>query len=128
VTGTQEHPPTVGLGAAISNAVVRLLAEYTGRGPTKARTYINDDYIAVVLQDTLTKGERSLVRDGKTELVLATRKAYQQTMSRDLIAAVEQLTGRTVHAFLSDNRTDPDVAIESFVLAPQDGAVPSVSA
>ncbi len=127
MTGTQEHPPTVGLHAAISNAVVRLLAEYTGRGPTKARTYINEDYIAVVLQDTLTKGERSLVRDGKTELVLATRKAYQNTMSRDLVAAVEQLTGRTVYAFLSDNRTDPDVAVESFVLAPQDGAVPTAS-
>src|SRR5512142_1421604 len=110
MTGTQVHPPSVvGPGAAISNAVVRLLAEYTGRGPTKARTYIHDDYIAVVLQDTLTKGERSLVRDGKTDLVLSTRKAYQQTMSSDLIAAVEEITGRTVHAFLSDNRTDPDI-------------------
>lgn len=101
---------------------MRLLADYTGRGPTKARTYINDDYIAVVLQDTLTKGERSLVRDGKTELVLSTRKAYQQTMSSDLIAVVEEITGRTVHAFLSDNRTDPDIAVECFVLAPQNGA------
>ncbi len=127
MTGTQEHPPTVGLHAAISNAVVRLLAEYTGRGPTKARTYINDDYIAVVLQDTLTKGERSLVRDGKTELVLAVRKAYQQTMAQDLIAVIEQHTGRTVFAFLSDNHADPDVAIESFLLAPQDGAVPTAS-
>jgi uncharacterized protein YbcI len=127
MTGTQERPPTVGLGAAISNAVVRLLAEYTGRGPTKARTYINDDYIAVVLQDTLTKGERSLVRDGKTELVLRTRKAYQQTMANDLIAVVEQLTGRTVHAFLSDNHADPDIAIESFLLTPQDGAVAAPS-
>lgn len=125
MTGAQQHPPTVGLGAAISNAVVRLLSDYTGRGPTKARTYINDDFIAVVLQDTLTKGERSLVRDGKTDLVLDSRKAYQQTMSKDLIAAVEQLTGRTVYAFLSDNCTDPDIAVESFVLTPQNGAVPT---
>jgi uncharacterized protein YbcI len=123
MTGTHEHPPVIGVAAAISNAVVRLLAEYTGRGPTKARTYVNDDLISVVLQDTLTKGERSLVRDGKTELVLDTRKAYQHTMSEDLVAAVEQITGRTVHAFLSDNRTDPDIAVESFVLVPvpQDG-------
>ncbi len=127
MTGTQMHPPTAGPHAAISNAVVRLLAEYTGRGPTKARTYINDDYIAVVLQDTLTKGERSLVRDGRTELVLSTRHAYQQTMREDLVAAVERLTGRTVLAFLSDNHADPDIAVESFVLAPQDGAVPTAS-
>lgn len=115
------HPPG-SLSAAISNAFVRLLAEYTGRGPTKARTYINDDLIVVVLQDTLTKGERSLVADGRTDLVLSTRKAYQQTMGKELIGTVEQLTGRTVRAFLSDNHADPDIAVECFVLTPQDGS------
>jgi uncharacterized protein YbcI len=96
------------------------MREYTGRGPTKARTYINDDLISVVLQDTLTMGERSLVRDGELELVLASRKAFQRTMSTQMIAAVERHSGRKVHAFLSDNHIDPDVAIESFVLAPED--------
>lgn len=122
MSGTQDAPPAAGtVSSAISNAVVRLLSEYTGRGPTKARTYMNDDYIAVVLQDTMTKGERSLVRDGKVTQVLDTRKAYQLTMREDLVGAVERLTGRTVVAFLSDNHIDPDIAVESFVLAPQDG-------
>ena len=103
---------------AISNATVRLLSEYTGRGPTKARTYVNDGLISVVLQDTLTKGERRLVRDGQTNLVLATRKAYQNTMKAALIAAVEEHSGREVIAFLSDNHIEPDYAVESFVLAP----------
>jgi uncharacterized protein YbcI len=107
---------------------VRLLAEYTGRGPTRARTYMQDDYIAVVLQDTMTKGEQSLVRDGKVGLVLDTRKAYQNTMRKDLIATVERLTGRTVLAFLSDNHVDPDIAVESFVLVPQNGAAASDAA
>ena len=31
----------------------------------------------VVLRDTLTNGERSLVADGSTELVLDARRAYQ---------------------------------------------------
>jgi uncharacterized protein YbcI len=101
---------------AISNMVVRLMSEYTGRGPTKSRTYLQDDLITVVLQDTLTKGERSLVRDGKEELVLSTRLAYQMTMRQDLIAGLEQLTGRTVRAFMSANHMDPDVAVEIFVL------------
>jgi Na+-translocating membrane potential-generating system (MpsC) len=35
--------------AAISNALVRTLSEYTGRRPTKSRTYINEDLITVVL-------------------------------------------------------------------------------
>ena len=71
------------------------------------------------LRDTLTDGERSLVRDGRTALVLQTRKAYQDTMGADLIAGVEGITGRKVDAFMSDNHIDPDVAVESFVLKPQ---------
>jgi uncharacterized protein YbcI len=104
------------LSSAISNATVRLLSEYTGRGPTKARTYITGDLITVVLQDTLTKGERNLVRNGEASLVLQSRKAYQKTMRPDLVARVEELTGRRVLAFLSDNHIDPDYAVESFVL------------
>jgi uncharacterized protein YbcI len=113
-----EHAPKGSVAAAISSAVVKLMHEYTGRGPTKARTYINDDLITVVLQDTLTMGERSLVRDGKGDLVLVTRRAFQQTMSTQMIAAVERHSGRMVHAFLSDNHVDPDTAVESFVLEP----------
>ncbi len=115
---THEHPTAGSMSAAISNAIVRLLSEYTGRGPTKARTYIDDDLITVVLQDTLTKGERSLLRDGEVALVLANRKAFQNSMASDMIAAVEQLSGRSTTAFLSANHIDPDIAVESFVLAP----------
>jgi uncharacterized protein YbcI len=107
------------MAAAISNATVRLLSEYTGRGPTRARTYINETLISVVLQDTLTRGERSLVNKGETDLVLANRKAYQRTMASELIAAVEQISGRKVLAFLSDNHIEPDCAVESFVLVPR---------
>jgi uncharacterized protein YbcI len=107
------------VSAAISNAVVRVLSEYTGRGPTKARTVIADELISVVLQDTLTRGERSLVNNGDVELVLSTRKAYQRSMAPALVASVEELSGRRVIAFLSDNHVDPDYAVESFVLAPQ---------
>jgi uncharacterized protein YbcI len=107
------------LAASISNAVVHLLSQYTGRGPTKARTYISDDLISVVLRDTLTQGERSLIADGKRDLVLGTRKAYQDAMGPDLIAAVEVRSGREVLAFLSSTHIDPDVAIESFVLRPR---------
>jgi uncharacterized protein YbcI len=46
------------------------------------------------------------------------RKAYQYTMRRDLVGAVEEITGRKVIAFMSDNHIDPDIAIESFVLEP----------
>jgi uncharacterized protein YbcI len=117
---------TGSIAAEISNAVVRLLSEYTGRGPTKARTHIHEDLITVVLRDTLTKGERSLVAAGKTDIVLAARKAYQNAMKTDLVAAVERCSGRTVVAFLSENHIEPDIAIESFVLQPSPGNGASV--
>ncbi len=109
------------LAAEISNATVRMLSEYTGRGPTKARTYINGDLISVVLRDTLTKGEQSLRQSGKDEVVLATRKAYQESMEPELIQAIEHITGRKVEAFLSSNHLDPDIAIEVFMLVPSVG-------
>jgi uncharacterized protein YbcI len=114
----QYHGPRA---AAISNMVVRVVSEYTGRGPTQARTHIGEDLVTVVLKDTLTKGERSLVRDGREALVLTMRKAFQDTMRADLVAALETITGREVAAFMSDNHIDPDVAVESFVLKPLAG-------
>jgi uncharacterized protein YbcI len=110
------------MAASISNMMVRLLSEYTGRGPTKARTYIDGDLISVVMQDNLTRGERSLVRDDQSALVLTSRRAYQEAMSTEAVRHVEEITGRKVMAFLSDNHIDPDVAVESFVLEPEGGA------
>ena len=74
-----------------------------------------------MLKDTLTKGERSLVRDGREALVLTMRKAFQDTMRADLVSGIETITGREVAAFMSDNHIDPDVAVESFVLKPVAG-------
>jgi uncharacterized protein YbcI len=111
-------------GQAIGNLIMRLLSDYTGRGPTKARTHFNENLITIVVQDLLTKGERSLIRDGKQELVLETRRAYQHTMGADLTAGIEEITGREVIAFLSANHLDPDLAIENFMLAPQNDGQP----
>jgi uncharacterized protein YbcI len=107
------------LASAISNRVVRVLSDYTGRGPTRARTFLHDDLITVLVQDTLTKGERSLVQDGKSELVMNVRKEFQDTMERELVAGVQELTGREVLAFFSANHIDPDAALESFLMAPR---------
>jgi uncharacterized protein YbcI len=118
---TERGAPIGSLSAAISNAVVGLLHDYTGRGPTHARTTIGPDTIVVTLRDSLTKAERTLAHRGQALEVLAMRRAFQNTMRDELIAAVEQLTGRTVEAFLSDNLHNPDVAVEIFLMHPSDG-------
>jgi uncharacterized protein YbcI len=104
------------VNAAISNALVRLHREYLGRGPTKARTSIRDNTVVVLLHDTLTKAERSLIADGKQDEVLQTRHSFQMTMRSDMVAAVERVTGRNVVAFMSGNHIAPDLACEVFVL------------
>jgi uncharacterized protein YbcI len=116
------------LTAAISNAMVSLLHRYTGRGPTRARTTIDNDIVVCVLGATLTKGEQSLVQDGKAEVVLHSRRAFQDTMQADAITAVEELSGRTVLAFMSNNHIDPDLAVEVFILEPiaSDGLDPAI--
>lgn len=115
--------------AAISNGVVKVLHEYTGRGPTKARTEIHLNSVMVLMADTLTKGERSLVKDGQRELVLEMRRKFQVAMSEDLVAIVERLTERKVVAFMSENHIDPDMAAEIFVLQPiNEQSLPSAPA
>ena len=106
--------------AEISNMMVGLLREYTGRGPTKARTAVHDDLVTCVMQDTLTRGERSLVDRGEQEAVLQTRRLYQELMRSDAMKGVEQILERRVTAFMSDNHIDPDLAVETWVLAPKE--------
>jgi uncharacterized protein YbcI len=105
-----------GLAQAISNTVVRELAKTTGRGPTKAKTTLGNNAIFVVLQDTLTRGERSLVGAGEGHAVLDLRRRWQMVMRSNCSREIEKLTGRKVIGFMSDNHIDPDMAVEVFIL------------
>jgi uncharacterized protein YbcI len=111
-----ERPHGGTLQYEISNALVGFLREYTGRGPTKARTTIRDNVVVVMLEQTLTKGEKVLVGKGRSEQVLALRHEYQEAMREESSAKVAELTGRNVVAFLSANHVDPDLAAEIYVL------------
>jgi uncharacterized protein YbcI len=112
VPDTTNEPDAPSTTAQIARRVVHILNEFTGRGASSARVAI------VLVRDTLTKAERSLVDDGRGQLVLEVRKAFQLTMRDELVGAVEGITGRPVVAFMSDNHLDPDLAVEVFVLAP----------
>jgi len=112
-----DEPRTDGSASAqITRAVVGVFRDYTGRGPTKARTFLNENTVHVLLEDTMTTAERQLAVDGEEEFVLDIRRKLQKTMRDDLVAAVEGLEGRKVVAFMSDNTIEPDMALESFVL------------
>ena len=96
--------------------MVQLQSEYYGKGPTKAKAYVMEDLVAVVLEETFTKAERTLVERGETDAIQEIRRRFQQRMAVEFTAIVEQATGRSVRAFLSETNLEADVAVEIFLL------------
>lgn len=106
------------VASEISRAIVKLHAEHYGRGPTKAKTYINRDFALCVLEEVFTPGERTLIDHGKPEQVSDTRAAFQDAIDHKFVAAVEAITGRKVRAFISQVHTSENLAAELFLFEP----------
>src|SRR5215213_8682976 len=102
--------------ADIATAFVRLHSEYYGRGPTKAKTFMAEDFVAVVLEETFTRAEQTLIGRGEGASIQEIRRRFQQTMAEEFKSIVEQATGRVVRAFLSETSLEADVAVEFFLL------------
>jgi uncharacterized protein YbcI len=100
----------------ISNEIVHLHSEYYGRGPSKAKTYIHDDLVVVVLEETFTPAERTLIERGEGDSIHDIRRRFQRVMGDQFKAIVEAATGRSVRAFMGETSLDQDVAIEVFLL------------
>jgi len=129
VSTEDEHPQVGSLCAAISNMMVGMLREYTGRGSTKAKTTIRENIVVIMLEQTLTKGEAVLVRKGRGDQVLKLRHEFQEAMREESSEKIAELTGRKVVAMMSANHLDPDLGAEIYVLdgPPDYGAVTSIS-
>jgi uncharacterized protein YbcI len=102
----------------ISTALVGIYKEHFGKGPTRCRTYLEPDLVVVILGEGYTASEQTLFEAGRWYEVRNARQIWQDTMQELFVSTIEELTGRTVAAFLSANRQDPDLAVELFVLEP----------
>ena len=96
---------------------MRLQAEYYGKGPTKAKTYIVEDLVVVVLEETFTRAEKTLAERGEREAIEQVRRRFQQQMADKFTNVVEQATGRKVRVFMSETNVEHDVSVEMFLLA-----------
>jgi uncharacterized protein YbcI len=103
--------------ATISREIVRLQAEYYGKGPTRAKTYIVEDLVVVVLEESFTRAEKRRAQRGEREGIQHNRRRFQQQMADSFTSIVEQATGRKVRTFLSETDIDQDVSVETFLLA-----------
>jgi len=105
--------------AAISNRIVQLLRESTGRGPEKCRTFwAGNDVLLVQIQGGYSTAERTLAEAGHADEVHSSRRALQDSVAEQMQTLVEQEVGRPVVAFMSNSHLDPDMMIEVFVLGP----------
>jgi uncharacterized protein YbcI len=103
--------------AAISTRIVAILREHYGRGPMKAKTYALDDLIVVVMRGSgFTPLEQTIVDSGQPDRVVDMRHDFQRMMTRRFTDTIEELTGRTVIAFLSQAHIDPDLTLEVFFI------------
>jgi len=103
----------------LTNAMVRLYKELFGRGPTKARThYAGPDTIVSTIQNSLTPAERNMIELGEHQRVREIRMFFQHASDREFRGTIEQITGRTVSAFVSGIDTEQDVSSEVFYLQP----------
>ena len=105
---------------AISDGMVALLKEYYGRGPTRAKSYYEDDLVVCLLRGGFTRVEQTLLDGGRGSSVIQQRMEFQELMRERFEEVVQGATGRRVIGFMSGNQQDPDMMCEVFILAPTD--------
>jgi uncharacterized protein YbcI len=117
----------------ISNAMVRMQKEFFGKGPTKAKSYMFDDLLLVVMREGLTTAEKTMLEFGHPNQVRQFRQLFQDEMTERLTGMVEELTGRKVVNYQSQVLFDPDMSLEIFVFEssgqhpPIDAAMPDLT-
>ena len=113
-----------GLGAdarrAISRSVVGVLKEHLGRGPVKAKTYIHDDSVLVLMYDGHTKSEETLSKGGEEEEVASHRVKVSEAIRTNLTAVIEAEMGRKVVGYMSSSQQHPSLISYIFVLDSSD--------
>ncbi len=116
---SSDTPHTGRINAALANEIGAYVAEFTGRGATRSRAFVDHDVVVCLLEGNATKGERNLVAAGKADLVRLQRDALQRAMEPHLISVVQRLTGRSVRTFLGGTSTLADSSVKVFVLEPE---------
>jgi uncharacterized protein YbcI len=115
VDGDQSDRPH-SVRAEVSNAMVGLKKDFYGKGPTKAKTFLNDNYVFCVMEGGLTRNEQTLIERGHEDLVRNYRLRFQEAMEGPTVEAVQRITGRSVIGYHSQIVFNPERTFEIFVL------------
>jgi uncharacterized protein YbcI len=118
--GTDERQTDGDVRGNISRRMVQLHKEFYGRGPTRAKTYLSDDLVVVLMRGGFTRVEETLLREGRGDSVIQQRADFQDVMVERFSEVVTDETGRNVLAMMSGSHQHPDLLAEVFVLEPTD--------
>ena len=102
--------------AEISRTIVAVFKRNYGKGPVRARSFLQKDVLTVILEGGYTTIEHKLEEHGHTNEVIATRLAMQKAVETEMRAAVEAILHRSVRSFMSANDPANDLQAEVFVL------------
>jgi uncharacterized protein YbcI len=105
---------------AISDGLVALLKEFYGQGPTRVKSYYEDDLVVCVLRGGFSRVEETLREGGRGSAVIQQRMEFQEVMRARFTGVIEAATGRPVIGFMSGNQEQPDMMCEVFILGPTD--------
>jgi uncharacterized protein YbcI len=98
----------------ISTEIVRTLKESFGKGPVKAKSYMLDDFLIVVMRGGVTTAEQTMLDFGHQDLVRQFRQTFENEMTERLVDKIEALTGRKVITYQSQILFDPHIVMEIF--------------
>lgn len=104
----------------VSNTIVQAMREYYGKGPNRAKTYMFDNYVLVVMEGGFTRVEETLSRSGHRDLVREMRQRFQNEMTDELCSRVERVVGRRTIGYQSQIIFEPETLIEFFILEPDE--------
>jgi uncharacterized protein YbcI len=105
---------------AISDGMVALLKQFYGQGPSRAKSYYEDDLVVCVLRGGFSRVEETLLAGGRGASVIQQRMDFQDVMRQRFAKVVQDATGRPVIGFMSGNQQEPDMMCEVFILGPTD--------
>ena len=99
----------------ISRSVVSVLKEHLGRGPVRAKTYVHEDSVLVLMYEGHTTSEETLRREGEEKAVASQRVKASDAIRTKLTAVIEAEMRREVVGYMSASQQDPSLISYVFV-------------
>jgi len=96
--------------------MVTIMKQYFGKGPTNARTFINERFVFCVMEGGLSRSDETLLSAGEDAAVRSYRLSFQEAITAVICRAVADITRRAVVGYHSQVILDPPHVIEIFIL------------